>query len=94
MNKEEKDFLPDKMVLFQVFCGILAEKILTNAGTSYNAMVDGWAAIFADLETVVFVMWNGTSDVGGEFEGEMSGIGSFSAFDEHDGRFALPFEYN
>lgn len=40
------------------------------------------------------MMRNGTSDIGGEFQREVTGVGAFRAFHEHDRRLALALQYN
>lgn len=55
-------------------------------------MINSRAAIFANLQTIMFMMGNSTGNVRGEFERQVSSIGSLSTLDEHDRWLALSFQ--
>lgn len=67
---------------------------LTDTRTSQNTMVDRWGTVFTDLKAVMFVMCDCTRRIRGKFEGQMSGVGPFSAFNERNRGLGLSFENN
>lgn len=57
-------------------------------------MIDGGAAIFANLQAIVLMVRHRTGDIGSEFQREVAGVGAFRALHEHDRRLALALQYD